>query len=61
MLRSFTSTFSTVVNMDILELLHKIRRVQLKCELMFDLDGEVSFPREEKEMLKYLSTKNAQC
>ena len=49
-MRSFTSTFSTVVNFDLYELLQRIRRIQLKCELMYDLNARgIMFPRESQK------------
>ncbi|XP_077281028.1 uncharacterized protein LOC143907863 isoform X1 [Temnothorax americanus] len=44
-MRSFTTVFSTVVNFDMLDLLYKIRRIQLKLHLMQELSSDVVFPR----------------
>jgi len=48
-LRSFTTTFSRVVNFDLYELLQKFSRIQWKCDLMFALGDDITFPREEKK------------
>ena len=49
LLRSFTSTYNTIINFTILEAIQKIQKIQLQADILnfdFESDGEtVNFPR----------------
>lgn len=47
--RSFTSTFCTVVNFSILDILNRIRKIQLQNEIINVSNGKIKFPRFEKK------------
>lgn len=47
--RSFTSTFCTVVNFTILEIINRVRKIQLQNEIMTTSEGKIKFPRFEKK------------
>ena len=49
--RSLTSTFSTVVNFSILDILHCLNRIEIINNLTHDLSDTVMFPREKKMKL----------
>lgn len=46
--RSLSSTYSTVVNFSMLELVHKINRINFQSEIINQLHGDFEFPREIK-------------
>lgn len=48
-LRSMTTTFSTVVNFSIKDILHRIDRLQMVNNIINDLGEKFVFPREEKK------------
>lgn len=48
--RSFTSTFSTVVNFNMLDVIHRIKKVQLQSDIIADWKDDIKFPRFEKKM-----------
>ncbi|KAK4881467.1 hypothetical protein RN001_004786 [Aquatica leii] len=50
-IRSQTSTFSTVVNFSMLEILHRLHRLQTINEILCDLDDTYIFPREKARRL----------
>lgn len=53
--RSFTSTFCTVVNFTILDIMNRIRKIQLQHEIIKASEGRIKFPRFERkadEMIK---------
>lgn len=47
--RSFTSTFSTIVNFNMLDILHRIKKIQLQSDIMNYSNGIIRFPRFEKK------------
>lgn len=47
--RSFTSTFCTIVNFNMCEIINRIRKVQLQNEIINISQGEIKFPRFEKK------------
>lgn len=48
-LRSFTSTYCTVVNFNMLEIIHRIRKIQLQNEIITSCRDRIKFPRFEKK------------
>lgn len=46
-LRSFTSTYCTVVNFNMLEIIQRIRKIQLQNEIMTSCRDRIKFPRFE--------------
>lgn len=48
--RSFTSTFSTIVNFNMLDILHRINKIQLQSDIINQSHGVIKFPRFEKKM-----------
>lgn len=48
--RSFTSTFSTVVNFNMLDIMHRINKVQLQSDIINSSNGDIIFPRFEKKV-----------
>ncbi|KAE8746002.1 hypothetical protein FOCC_FOCC007260 [Frankliniella occidentalis] len=56
--RSLTSTFSTVINFSILEMLHKIRRIEYLTNATFKLKGRYKFPR---QMRAFEAIEKSQC
>lgn len=48
--RSFTSTFSTVVNFNMLDIIHRIKKVQLQSDIIADSNDKIKFPRFEKKV-----------
>lgn len=48
-LRSFTSTFSTVVNFNMLDLIHRVDKIQFQCDIINNSKGTIKFPRFEKK------------
>ncbi|KAG4068990.1 hypothetical protein HA402_008461 [Bradysia odoriphaga] len=48
--RSFTSTFCTVVNFSILEIINRIRKIQLQSEIINACNGRIQFPRFERKV-----------
>ncbi|XP_037035540.1 uncharacterized protein LOC119073834 [Bradysia coprophila] len=50
--RSFTSTYSTIVNCSMLEIIHRIKKVQLQNDIINESKGEIQFPRFEKKETK---------
>lgn len=48
-IRSFSSTFSTIVNCNMLDAMHKIRKVQLQSDIINSCSGTIKFPRFEKK------------
>jgi hypothetical protein len=55
--RSMTSTFSTVVNFTIFDLLHRAKRSQAITEIINELGESYVFPREEITSNHYVATK----
>ncbi|XP_030753635.1 uncharacterized protein LOC115880545 [Sitophilus oryzae] len=49
--RSMSSTFSTVINYTLLELLRRLKRIQAMHEISTDLGAEFIFPRQENNRL----------
>ncbi|CAH1114817.1 unnamed protein product [Psylliodes chrysocephalus] len=47
--RSMTSTFSTIVNFSIKDLLHRVDRIQIINNTTKDLSGILEFPREDRK------------
>lgn len=47
--RSFTSTFSTVVNFNMLDIIHKIKKIQLQNDIINASNDKIKFPRFEKK------------
>ncbi|KAK4882365.1 hypothetical protein RN001_005684 [Aquatica leii] len=58
--RSMTSTYSTVVNYSIRDLIHKIHRITFINNVVSDLKDEFIFPRERKKDTTGIPTKNIQ-
>lgn len=50
--QSMTSTYSTVINFSIKDLLYRIDRFKQTNTIMNDLSGVFKFPRQDKKMLK---------
>lgn len=48
--RSFTSTFSTVVNCNMLEIIHRIKKIQLQNDIINASNEKIKFPRFEKKI-----------
>lgn len=48
--RSFTSTFSTVVNFNMLDIIHRIKKIQLQNEIIKESNDKIKFPRFEKKI-----------
>ncbi|KAG4071989.1 hypothetical protein HA402_000637 [Bradysia odoriphaga] len=48
--RSFTSTFSTVVNFNMLDVIHRIKKVQLQSDIIAEWNDRIKFPRFEKKL-----------
>ncbi len=57
--RSFTSTYSTVVNFNMLEIIHRMKKVQLQNDIINDSKDEIKFPRFEKKMNR--TANRAEC
>lgn len=51
-IRSFTSTFSTIVNFNMLEIVNRIKKIQLQNDIIATSNGVIKFPRFEKNMSK---------
>ncbi|CAG9812470.1 unnamed protein product, partial [Phaedon cochleariae] len=49
--RSMTSTFSTIVNFSMLDILHRLHRIQILNDVMCDLKDEIIFPREHNRRM----------
>lgn len=47
--RSMTSTFSTIVNCSMLNIINRIRKIQLQSDIMTICSGELKFPRLDKK------------
>lgn len=45
--RSMSSTFSTVVNCSMIDIIRRIRKIQLQSDIMHDFRGQIKFPRLE--------------
>lgn len=43
--RSMSSTFSTVVNCSIIDIIRRIRKIQLQSDIMYECHGKIKFPR----------------
>lgn len=56
--RSMTSTFSTVVNYSMLEIIQRIRRIQFLQDVVNDLKDSYCFPRENVSRLGYSRNEN---
>lgn len=50
--RSFSSTFSTVVNFNMLDILHRINKLQLQNDIINRSNSIIKFPRFEKKVYK---------
>lgn len=48
--RSFTSTFSTVVNCNMLDIIHRMKKIQLQNDIINNSNGEINFPRFENKI-----------
>lgn len=48
--RSFTSTFSTVVNFNMLDIIHKIKKIELQNYIIRASKDKIKFPRFEKKV-----------
>lgn len=48
--RSFTSTFSTVVNCNMLDIIHRIKKIQLQNDIIKNSHGRIQFPRFQKKI-----------
>lgn len=48
--RSFSSTFSTVVNCNMLDIMNRIQKIQLQSDIINCCSDEVKFPRFEKKI-----------
>lgn len=48
--RSFTSTFSTVVNFVMLDIIHRIKKIQLQNDIIIASNSKITFPRFEKKV-----------
>lgn len=55
--RSFTSTFSTVVNFTMLDIIHKIKKIQLQNDIVKASNDTIKFPRIEKKAAMAESSK----
>lgn len=53
--RSMTSTFSTVINFSLKDLLHRIDRIRSVNYIICDIGGDFFFPREEKRQLAMIA------
>lgn len=47
--RSMSSTFSTVVNCSMIDILHRIRKIQLQSDIVHNYEGKIKFPRVERK------------
>lgn len=47
--RSFTSTFSTVVNFNMLDIINRIKKIQLQSDIINTSNSQIKFPRFEKK------------
>lgn len=56
--RSFTSTFSTVVNFNMLDVMHRIKKVQLQSDIIAEWNESIKFPRFEKKLSAKSSSSN---
>lgn len=45
LLRSMTTTQSTVINFNMLEMIHRLRRIELQSEIMSSVPVDIKFPR----------------
>lgn len=57
-IRSFTSTFSTVVNCNMLDIINRIRKLQLQSDIINCCSEEIKFPRLEKKIKKSQENSN---
>lgn len=57
-LRSFTSTYCTVVNFNMLEIINRIRKIQLQNEIVTSCYGRIKFPRFEKKAANISASKH---
>lgn len=48
--RSFSSTFSTVVNCNMLDIMNRIKKIQLQSDIITCCSEEIKFPRFEKKI-----------
>ncbi len=53
-LRSFTSTYCTVVNFNMLEIINRVRKIQLQNEIVRACNERIKFPRFEKKAGRHL-------
>jgi hypothetical protein len=49
--RSMTTTYSTVVNYSILDIIHRLNRIQVLQNITVDLQDKIHFPREKSSRL----------
>lgn len=50
--RSFTSTYSTVVNCNMLEAIHRVKKIQLQNDIIVKSKEEIKFPRFQKKLTR---------
>lgn len=60
-IRSFTSTFSTVVNFNMFDILHRINKLQLQSDIINHSNGVIKFPRFEKKNKIRKTSNNVLC
>ncbi|CAG9768534.1 unnamed protein product [Ceutorhynchus assimilis] len=56
--RSMTSTYSTIINFSIKDMLNRIERIKTTIDTINDLRGTFTFPREEKRLKDRLMKEN---
>lgn len=54
--RSFTSTFSTVVNFNMIDILHRVKKLQMQSDIINQSKGLIKFPRFDKKVEKTSNT-----
>lgn len=56
--RSMTSTYSTIINFSIKDLIYRIDKLRQMNVIMNDLSGIFKFPREDKKNVKNTKCRN---
>lgn len=51
-LRSMTSTYSTVVNYNMFEVVHRVKKIQLQNDIIVNSKDEIKFPRFQKKLIR---------
>lgn len=60
--RSFSSTFSTVVNCNMLDIIHRVKKIQLQNDIIVNSKNEIKFPRFEKKLTNTANrSSNQEC